>query len=149
MSRVALLLGLAFGFLIGAARLNDYDVIHNMLLLRDPYVFLMMGSAVATAMPVLWLLQRRGWNTPLGGPLRLQRAPARPHNVWGSIVFGTGWAVSGSCPGPIIALPAAGTLLGLFVLAGVFVGVGVYERLGAGFVAAESERGCEPQPTPV
>ena len=59
MNRIGFLFGLAFGFLIAAGRLNEYDVIHQGLLLRSPYMFLVMGSAVGVAMPVLWLLHRR------------------------------------------------------------------------------------------
>ena len=51
MNCVSFLAGLSFGFLVAAARLNDYNVIHNMLLLRQSYVFLMMATAIGTAAP--------------------------------------------------------------------------------------------------
>ena len=129
MKRVGFFVGAAFGFLIAAHRLNDYDVIHNMLLLREWDVYLMMGSAILTAAPLLWLLQRRGWQTPFAGPLRPQRSTVTRRNVLGSVVFGTGWAVSGACPGPALALPAAGTVLGVFVIAGMFVGIALHDAV--------------------
>ena len=42
---VAFSLGTAFGFVLGWARLTDYDVIRDMLLLRRADVFLLMMSA--------------------------------------------------------------------------------------------------------
>ena len=48
----ALGVGLVFGFLLTASGLGDYDTIHDGLLLRDPYIFLMMASAMGTAFPV-------------------------------------------------------------------------------------------------
>ena len=45
----ALGVGLVFGFLLTASGLGDYDTIHDGLLLRDPYIFLMMASAMGTA----------------------------------------------------------------------------------------------------
>jgi uncharacterized membrane protein YedE/YeeE len=112
----------AFGFGLGAARLNDYDVIHNMLLLREPDVFLLMASAMAVALPALWLLERRRWNTPTDVLMRLSRSKIERKHVFGSAVFGTGWAITGACPGTALAMPAAGVVLGLPVIAGVVAG---------------------------
>jgi hypothetical protein len=121
-NRLALALGIAFGFGLGAARLNDYDVIHNMLLLREPDVFLLMASAMAVALPALWLLERSRWRTPSGEVMRLSRSKIERKHVFGSAVFGTGWAITGACPGTALAMPAAGVVLGLPVIAGVVVG---------------------------
>ena len=57
MNRFTFLVGLAFGFLIVASRLSDYTVIHDMLLFREPDVFLIMGSSFVVAMPLLWMLR--------------------------------------------------------------------------------------------
>ncbi|TMF73647.1 MAG: hypothetical protein E6I18_15435 [Chloroflexi bacterium] len=122
MNRVAALLGVAFGFGLGAARLNDYDVIHDMLLLREPEVFLLMASAMAVALPVLWLLERGAWHTPGGGLMRLSRSNIERKHIFGSAVFGGGWAITGACPGTALAMPAAGVALGLPVIAGVLAG---------------------------
>ena len=51
MNPFTFLIGLSFGFLIVAARLSDYTVIHDMLLFREPDVFLLMGSSFVVAMP--------------------------------------------------------------------------------------------------
>ncbi len=123
MNRVGFFFGVAFGFLIAAGSLNEYDVIHNGLLFRDPYMFLVMGSAVAVAMPLLWLLQRRRWATPLGGALSLTSTRPERKHVLGAMVFGTGWAVAGTCPGPALVMTVGGGLLGIAVIAGIVVGL--------------------------
>jgi uncharacterized protein len=121
-NRLTALLGAAFGFGLGAARLNDYDVIHNMLLLREPDVFLLMASAMAVALPALWLAERRAWRTPNGELMRLSRSKIERRHVFGSALFGIGWAITGACPGTALAMPAAGVVLGLPVIAGVVAG---------------------------
>ena len=45
----ALAVGVVFGFLLTASGLGNYRTIHDGLLLRDPYIYLMMASTVATA----------------------------------------------------------------------------------------------------
>jgi uncharacterized membrane protein YedE/YeeE len=121
-NRAGFALGLLFGFLLAAARVNDYGVIHNMLLLREPDVFLLMGSAVVTALVVLRVLKARSWQT-LDGPLTLTPAPIERKHVAGSMIFGVGWAIAGTCPGPALAMTASGGLLGLAVVGGLFVGL--------------------------
>jgi len=49
MKTVGLLGGVVFGFTLAWARLTDPHVIRDMLLLNEPHVFLIMGSAVAIA----------------------------------------------------------------------------------------------------
>lgn len=131
MKTVAFLMGGAFGFLVAAARLNDYQVIHDMLLLREPDVFLLMGSAVGVAAPLLLLLERRRWKTPFGGPLQVQRLPVTRRAVFGAAVFGSGWAVAGTCPVPALAMGVSGSGLGLLVAAGIFGGVALRDAIDA------------------
>lgn len=131
MNAVALVVGLVFGFALAGARLHEYDVIHRMLLLQEADVFLLMASAIAVAAPSLYLLQRRGWRTPFAGHLQLARPPLRRDTVLGSVVFGTGWAIAGTCPGPAIAMVATGSVPGLFVMAGIVVGTILHGALAS------------------
>ena len=141
---LGLAVGLAFGFLLVGAGVHRYEVIRDALLLRDPYVFLLMGAAVATAAPLLYLLRRRGWVTPLGGPLVLPRHPIQRANLTGSAVFGAGWALTGSCPGPALASVAGGNIVGIWVMAGLFSGIWLYETLAARRgTAASSNNPCD------
>ena len=123
--------GMGFGFLVVATRLSDYTVIHDMLLLRDPHVYLVMGSSFAVAMPLLWILRRRSWKTPLAGELNLNRVPNEPKHVYGGAIFGAGWAAAGTCPGPAIGMVSSGGLLGLVVMAGLGSGI-ILRNLVAG-----------------
>ncbi len=131
MNPFTFLIGGAFGFLIVAAGLSDYTVIHNMLLLREPDVFLLMGSSFAVAMPLLWILRRRSWKTPMAGELNLNRVPNERKHVYGGAIFGAGWAAAGTCPGPAIGMAASGGLLGLIVMAGLGSGI-ILRNLVAG-----------------
>jgi hypothetical protein len=139
---VALLCGVAFGFLVTAARLSDYQVIHDMLLLREFDVFLLMGSAVAVAAPILVLLRRRRWQTPFGGEIDVKRAPVTRDNVAGAAVFGAGWAIAGTCPVPALAMTVTGGYLGIAVTAGLFGGIVLRDALNPGRVPETDRQGC-------
>jgi len=125
---IGLLSGILFGGILAAAQLHEYDTIHNTLSLEDPYVFLFMGSAIAVAAPLLWLLERREANTPFGGKLSLSKARPEPHHIKGGALFGIGWAVAGTCPAPALVMVSSGAMLGLIAMPGIFLGLHLRER---------------------
>ena len=127
---IGLAAGVAFGFVLGWARLTDYDVIRAMLLLREPDVFLLMMSAMLTAAVGLHLLRAFKVRSVLDRePIAwTMQTPGRKHVV-GSIVFGIGWSLAGTCPGPVAAQLGRGQLVALFTIGGVLTGVLIHDRL--------------------
>lgn len=126
---ISLLVGAGFGFVLVAARLNEFDTIHQMLLLRELDVYFLMASAIGTAAPLLWLLRRTGWRTPLGEPLRVEQQPVTKDNMAGAVLFGAGWAVTGACPGPALVMTAGGAVMGVPLMAGLMVGAVVRDAV--------------------
>jgi uncharacterized membrane protein YedE/YeeE len=122
-SLVGLLFGIAFGFLLTGAGIGDYDVVHRMLHLQEPDLYLLMASTVAVAVPLLLILQKAGWRTPFGGPLTITRSRVERKHVLGGITFGIGWAIAGTCPGAVLTMVGTGSLLGLVVIVGLFLGL--------------------------
>lgn len=88
-----------------------------------------MGSSVATSMMILWLLERRGWTTPLDSALTLRRWPVERRHVYGGVVFGTGWTIDGACPVTVSTMLAAGSVLGVVPLAGILAGILLRDRV--------------------
>ena len=56
----------------------------------------------------------------------MQVTPLSRKHVWGGLIAGTGWAITGACPGPALAQIGFGSLAGLFTAAGIFIGVYLY-----------------------
>lgn len=116
-------IGIVFGAALFLTGMADYDVIHDGLLFRSPHLYLMMVATLGTGVPLLWLLRRKGVRSVFGGPIAVTRDAIERKHVAGGMVFGTGWAIAGTCPGAVAAMAAAGKPLALFVVAGVAVGV--------------------------
>jgi hypothetical protein len=146
----ACLFGAAFGFLISWGQFSDPDRIRDMLLLRDPYLYLMMFSGIAVAFAGTWFLRRRHARALLTGePLSVERTRPERRHIVGAAIFGVGWAIADSCPAPIAAQLTQGILWSLFTIAGIAIGVMAYlrrqERAGRGSVArAEAEARLAP-----
>jgi len=130
MKLIALLFGSAFGFMLSWARITDYDAIRNMLLFRELDVYFMMGAAMVTAAIGVRVLRAAGARSLLGGaPINwASTKPTRQH-VYGSLLFGLGWGIAGTCPGPIAAQLGRGQWAAWFTVAGVFAGVALFGYL--------------------
>lgn len=139
---VAPVVGTAFGFFLTASGLGNYRTVHEGLLLRDPYIYLMMAATVGTAWLGLRVL-RRGGRTAFAGPLVVPRHPVRRSTVYGASVFGVAFGIGATCPGITVAMLATGGGWGALVLAGIFGGLwarGAVEGSGARVLPARSGR---------
>lgn len=125
----SLCFGVFFGFCLSRAGATRYDYILNMFLLRDLHLMGVMAVAIAAAAPALALLKRSKLRSLSGAPLELVPKPRHPGNIWGGLLFGVGWALSGTCPGTALAQLGEGKLLALFTLGGMLAGTAIYERL--------------------
>lgn len=118
------LLGVAFGFMLSWGRMTNPDAIQAMLLLEDPYLYLMMGSTIAVAYPALRLLQQVRNRTLLTAePINLVRDKPQRHHFVGAAIFGLGWAIAVTCPGPISAQLGQGYAWALVTMAGMVLGI--------------------------
>lgn len=130
LNTIGLLFGAAFGFVLGWAPLTDYDVIRNMLLLREPDVFLIMMSAIATAAVGVRALRASKASAIVDeNPVNWKVEPPASRHVTGSVLFGLGWSVAATCPGPVAAQLGRGQFTGLFTVAGLLTGILVCDRI--------------------
>jgi uncharacterized protein len=115
---VYLTLGAAFGVVITKAQVVSWFRIQEMFRFQSFHMFGVMGSAVLTAAIGLMLIRRFGVTAASGEPIVVPpKALGSGTRYWaGGAVFGLGWAISGSCPGPLLALIGQGIGDGVSVL---------------------------------
>ena len=132
-----LLGGIVFGFLVSWARVSDPLVIRNMLLLREAHVFLIMGSAIVVAAVGLHLLRFAGIHAVVTGePIAWSRQRPERRHVFGSVLFGAGWSVAGTCPAPVAVMIGEGKVAGLAVAAGLLAGVALQRTIASRITVA-------------
>lgn len=125
----------------------DPNVIRSALLFESAYLFLFFGSAVLVATVGVELL--RHWQARAlltGAPVAWVRERAGRRHVVGSAVFGVGWGVSNACPGPIAAQIGQGILWAIPLLAGVVIGVLLFQRGGAVETEPAADAPAKPSP---
>ena len=126
-----LLYGTLFGFVLSRAGVTKFDAIADMFLLRNLHVAGVIAVAVAVLLPTLMLLRRRGIAGPSGCSVRIAPKPRKAGNIVGGLIFGAGWALTGTCPGTALSQLGEGQLMALFTIGGILGGAALYRGFGA------------------
>ena len=137
--------GLLFGYFLSKAGATDYDTVINMFrpqgvhIDRTPAGFAfhlealqlygVIGTAIAVIALGLFLLSLGKKPTLSGKPLDWEPLKWDTDRLLGALIFGAGWALSGTCPGTSLAQIGEGKLVAFFTVAGIFAGVWAYRKL--------------------
>ena len=121
-------LGTVFGLILSRSGAADYNFIQGMFLFEEFQLYGILAVAVAVTAPGLMLLKRFG-KTVSGEAIVIDRKAGHRGNVYGGLLFGVGWAITGMCPGPILVNIGEGKLYALAALAGTLVGAGAFGSL--------------------
>ncbi|UXH77398.1 YeeE/YedE family protein [Roseateles amylovorans] len=126
----AFLAGLVFGLGLLVAGMADPAKVLAFLDVFgrwDPSLMLVMGGAIAVAMPAFaWSKRRRAPVLDAAFHLPTSRRIDRPL-VIGSLLFGIGWGLVGLCPGPALVLLGSGQLKAALFVTAMVAGMALYE----------------------
>ena len=109
--------GCVLGYVVSRIGFADFHEVHQMFLLTDFRMFLAFASG--TAVIVLYFLMVSGFRV-------VQEAAFHPGIAPGSVLFGTGWALTGGCPAVVLLQLSHGSLGALSTFAGICVGMVAY-----------------------
>jgi hypothetical protein len=125
------LVGAAFGAILMEAEAISWFRIQEMFRFDAFHMYGIMGAAVAVAAASLLVIKRLGLRGADGQPLALppKRLGSGRRYVVGGSIFGVGWALTGACPGPLVALVAGGVPVMLAALVSALAGTWVYGLL--------------------
>jgi hypothetical protein len=125
------IVGAAFGAILMEAEVISWFRIQEMFRFDAFHMYGIMGAAVAVAAASLLVIKRLGLRGADGQPLALppKRLGSGRRYVVGGSIFGVGWALTGACPGPLVALVAGGVPVMLAALVSALAGTWVYGLL--------------------
>lgn len=119
---VFLLLGTAFGYILIRAGVSSYDVIRDMFLLKSFHMYGVLGVAVPVSFIGVQLWKKIGRKPLLAEETDWSIEKLSRKHLVGGLISGAGWALTGACPGPALAILGYGLLSGAFIVTGIFAG---------------------------
>ena len=126
---MSLLVGVYFGIVLAKSEVARWQRIHDMFLLKEAHMYLIIGVGVVVAMISMWLIKKFHAKTIEGSSIVYKPKPYHTGVIIGGTMFGAGWAITGACPGPIYAQIGGGAWMALFTLAGAMVGMFLFAHL--------------------
>lgn len=123
---VFLVLGTAFGYILIRAGVSSYDVIRDMFLLRSFHMYGVLGVAVPVSFIGVQLWKKFGRKPLLAEETDWSVEKLSRKHLIGGLISGAGWALTGACPGPALAILGYGFLSGAFIVTGIFAGTYVF-----------------------
>lgn len=101
--------------------------IYEMFRFQSFHMYGIIGSALLLGIIGVRLIKIKNLRSVDGKPVNLQAKEKGFYRyLLGGVIFGLGWALAGSCPGPIYTLIGAGYWSLLLVLAGALLGTFLY-----------------------
>jgi uncharacterized protein len=120
--------GILFGIILVKAEIISWFRIQEMFRLQSFHMYGVIGSAVVIGVISVLLIKKFNLKTIYGEPIVLRPKQFQKGQVYGGIIFGLGWAVTGACPGPLFAQIGAGFTVVLVTLLSAIAGTWIYGR---------------------
>ncbi len=119
-----LIMGMFFGIVLTKAEVISWFRIQEMFRFQSFHMYGIIGSAVAVGAMSVFLIKKLNLKTIGGEKVVFPTKPFNKGVIFGGIIFGLGWAITGACPGPVLALIGNG--YSVFVVTMIFALIGVW-----------------------
>ena len=123
-----LVAGILFGIILVKAEVISWFRIQEMFRLQSFHMYGVIGSAVVVGIICVWLIKKFNIKTIYGEPILIHNRQFNKGQIFGGILFGFGWAITGACPGPLFAQIGAGVTVVVVTLISAIGGTWVYGR---------------------
>lgn len=124
-----LIIGILFGIVFVKSEVVSWFRIQEMFRLQSFHMYGIIGSAVITGMISIFLIKKFNIKTIDGQTIEIAPKTFNKGQIYGGLLFGFGWAITGACPGPLFAQIGTGaTVVAVTLLSGI-AGTWVYGLL--------------------
>ena len=122
-----ILVGFLFGVVLTKSEAVSWYRIYEMFMFQSFHMYGIIGVAIATGLIGIQIINKKKLNDIHGEPIHIIDKEKGTFRYWiGGLIFGLGWALVGSCPGPIFILIGAGFMSVGVILIGALLGTFIY-----------------------
>lgn len=120
------ILGILFGIVFVKAEIISWFRIQEMFRFQSFHMFGVIGSAIAVGMISIFLIKKYNARSAEGEQIHIEPKKFSKGQIYGGLLFGAGWALTGACPGPLFAQIGTGALVIIVTLLSAIGGTWVY-----------------------
>lgn len=122
--------GILFGIVLTKSEAISWYRIYEMFMFQSFHMYGIIGVAVVTGVCGIRFIKKKEIKDYKGQPIEiLDKEKSIARYLFGGIMFGLGWGLVGSCPGPIFILLGTGVPAIAIVLFGALLGTYLYGLL--------------------
>ena len=121
-----LFVGMLFGIILVKAEVISWFRIQEMFHLQSFHMYGVIGSAVMVGAISVFIIKKFDIKTIYGEKIDFHPKVFNKGQIFGGLLFGCGWAITGACPGPIYAQIGAGYLVVIITMLSAIAGTWVY-----------------------
>ena len=121
-----LIMGTLFGILLVKGEVVSWFRIQEMFRFQSFHMYGVIGSAVVVGISSVYLIKRFQIRSVDGVRISFPSKKFHKGQIFGGLIFGFGWAMTGACPGPLFAQIGAGFPVVIIGLLSAIAGTWVY-----------------------
>ena len=123
-----LIVGILFGIVFIKSEVISWFRIQEMFRLQSFHMYGIIGSAILVSAASVWLIKKFRIKTIYGEPVTFTSKKFNKGQIYGGLIFGLGWGLTGACPGPLFAQIGTGATVVIVVLLSAIAGTWVYGK---------------------
>jgi uncharacterized membrane protein YedE/YeeE len=120
--------GVVFGIVFIKAEIISWFRIQEMFRLQSFHMFGVIGTAVIVGAISVFLIKKLKIKSIHGEEITFTDKKFNKGQIYGGLIFGLGWAMTGACPGPLFAQVGTGAFVILVVILSATAGTWVYGK---------------------
>lgn len=121
-----LVVGVLFGIVFVKAEIVSWFRIQEMFRLDSFHMYGVIGSAVLVGLISVQIIKKFKLSTIQGEEVSVPGKTFNKGQIFGGLLFGLGWAITGACPGPLFAQIGGGFLAVIVTLLSAIAGTWTY-----------------------
>lgn len=121
-----LVVGIMFGIVFVKAEIISWFRIQEMFRFQSFHMYGVIGSAVLVGMLSVYLIKKFNIKTIAGETVEFHPKKFQQGQIYGGLIFGLGWAITGACPGPLFAQIGSGFVVVIVTLLSAIAGTWAY-----------------------
>ena len=121
-----LIAGSLLGIVFVKAEIISWFRIQEMFRLQSFHMYGVIGSAVFVGLISVLIIKKFNIKTIYGEKIKLPKKEFNKGQIFGGLLFGFGWAITGACPGPLYAHLGTGTWVIIITLLSALAGTWFY-----------------------